>query len=210
MPAAAPKRKRPRVYRHTPPKDYPPINGETTFGPLMHPERNGQSGPRSILDERMVRGVVIGALAAGASNLVAASVALAAGHGSVTEEMIAEKRQKDPVFAEECDNAVARADSIVVQSLFHAATTGQDVAAMIFWLKNRQPHLWRDMRQIDVTVPDLPGALRTAAERARARREAIAAALRAEAIPAEVVGTQALVPFVPGGNGKSGNGNGHG
>jgi len=39
----------------------------------------------------------------------------------------------------------------VVESLYRKALTG-DVAACCFWLKNRRPHEWRDVHQIDQAV----------------------------------------------------------
>lgn len=162
-------------------------------------------GGASAIDDPKLRGVLVGAIAAGASNLIAASIAMASGFKNVTEEMVADRRLNDPAFKEECDNAVGRSDALVAMSLFTKATRGEDVTAMIFWLKNRQPHLWRDRKELEVNIPDIPGTLRSAAERARERRRRLMESIRTDAIPVEVT---SLVPFEPGGNGHGGNGHG--
>jgi hypothetical protein len=108
---------------------------------------------------------------------------------------------------ERVEDARAQADEVVVKSLYTKATIDKDTTAMIFWLKNRQPHLWRDRKELEVAIGDVQGMLRTAAERARERKRVMLEAIRRDAITTKVVGgeSSALVPFVPGGNG----GNGH-
>lgn len=155
--------------------------------------------------------MVVGAIAAGAPYSVAASIAYAQGF-PVTPDMIASKKRDDRAFAEELDQCAARSDALVALSLYRKATSGQDTTAMIFWLKNRQPHLWRDRKELEVNIPDITGTLREAAEAARERKRQMLAALveKDGAIEAEIVESgngKALVPFIPGGNG---NGNGHG
>ncbi len=50
------------------------------------------------------------------------------------------------------------ADDLVEDSLFRLATGGDgiapNVAACIFWLKNRRPQLWRDRAQHEVSGPE--------------------------------------------------------
>jgi hypothetical protein len=43
------------------------------------------------------------------------------------------------------------ADERVVHALYHRALNGSDTAT-IFWLKNRQPKLWRDKHEVSVNV----------------------------------------------------------
>ena len=154
----------------------------------------------SLLDDPKVRGMVIGAIAAGAPYSVAASIAYAQGF-PVTSDMIACKKRDDRAFAEELNDCAARSDSLVALSLYRKATAGQDTTAMIFWLKNRQPHLWRDRKELEVNIPDITGTLRAAADAVRERKRVLLELVKQDAI--EVEG--ALVPFV-----GSGNGNGHG
>ncbi len=45
------------------------------------------------------------------------------------------------------------ADAKVVQALYKNALGG-DTTAMIFWLKNRQPHDWRDKRDLSLETPE--------------------------------------------------------
>lgn len=160
----------------------------------------------SVLDDPIVRGIVVGAIAAGATTPIAASIAIAQGF-HVSADMIRKKKLDDEIFREELDTAAARSDSMVVLSLYRKATQGQDTTAMIFWLKNRQPHFWRERRELEIHIPDITGTLRSAAERARERKKLMLEAVEAEAITIE----SEIEPFVPGSNGSNGNGNdGHG
>lgn len=161
----------------------------------------------SLLDDPKVRGMVVGAIAAGAPYSVAASIAYAQGF-PVTPDMIAGKKRDDPAFADELDQCASRSDALVALSLYRKATSGQDTTAMIFWLKNRQPHLWRDRKELEVNIPDITGTLRLAADAARERKRALLELVKKDAIDVEVEG--AIVPFIPGGNGNGNGGNGHG
>lgn len=170
------------------------------------------------IDDPKIRGIIVGAIAAGATVRVAASIAMAAGY-DVPESMIHERKAQDSKFRRELETAAARSDAHVALSLYRKATQGDgDTTAMIFWLKNRQPHLWRDRKELEIAIPDVTGTLRSAAERARERRRQMMEAMKAGAVPAEVVEATndeggAIVPFspdVPGGNGNGNGGNGHG
>jgi hypothetical protein len=151
----------------------------------------------SMLDDPTVQGIVVGAVSAGATLRIAASIAYAQGF-SVTEEMIAQKKVSDPQFKETLDTCALKSDSMVAVSLYRKATVGEDTTAMIFWLKNRQPKFWRDRRELEVLVPDITGTLRSAADAARERKRLMLEAMQKDAI------TVSVVPQLP-----DGNGNGH-
>lgn len=156
----------------------------------------------SRIDDPKVRGIVLGALGAGASYKIAAQLA------DVGERTIHDRKAIDPAFREECENAPERSDAYVTLSLFRKATGDgpQSVAACIFWLKNRRPDVWRERTELQVAIGDIPARLEEAAQRARARR-----ALLPGVITAEVI--EEATDFVAdpdlGGNGNGHNGNGH-
>jgi hypothetical protein len=52
-------------------------------------------------------------------------------------------------YREELDNSVVRANAKVAAKLFRKATEGDDLSAMIFWLKTRAK--WRDKVEEGVT-----------------------------------------------------------
>jgi hypothetical protein len=52
-------------------------------------------------------------------------------------------------FREELDRGSIEATAKVAQSLFNMATTGNNVAAAIFWMKARAG--WREKRQIELS-----------------------------------------------------------
>jgi len=51
--------------------------------------------------------------------------------------------KKNPSFLQALKRGKLKADYIIARSLFEKAKSG-DTTAMIFWLKNRRPDLWRD------------------------------------------------------------------
>lgn len=55
--------------------------------------------------------------------------------------------KKHPDFAQALKRGKLKADFQITQSLYQKAKNG-DTTAMIFWLKNRQPDLWRDKHDI--------------------------------------------------------------
>lgn len=59
----------------------------------------------------------------------------------------------DPDFSDSLKEAKDHSDSNVVQSLYQKACGG-DTTAMIFWLKNRQRHSWRDKVDHEMSGPD--------------------------------------------------------
>lgn len=99
---------------------------------------------------------ILGALAAGADVGIASSIV------NVSSQAVYGLRKRDPKFAEAMDAARALADEKVVRALFQLATKGNNVTAMIFWLKNRRPHEWRDRRDFEVSGPE-GGAIAAAA-----------------------------------------------
>jgi len=60
-----------------------------------------------------------------------------------------------PEFSGAVKKGRAISDMAVVDSLYNRAISG-DVTAMIFWLKNRRPAEWRDMKEskVDVTITE--------------------------------------------------------
>ncbi len=89
---------------------------------------------------------IIGALGAGAD------VALAGAIVGCTRQAIYKLRTREPEFAERMDEARSLADEKVIRSLYEMATKEHNVTACIFWLKNRQPGVWRDRHDIDITT----------------------------------------------------------
>lgn len=92
---------------------------------------------------------------------------------NVTETTINNWKKSQPSFFESIKRGKQYADAMVAKSLFHRATGYQhsavkifndqgeplivpyterfppDTTAAIFWLKNRQPALWRDKQEVD-------------------------------------------------------------
>jgi hypothetical protein len=74
---------------------------------------------------------------------------------------------RDPVFKEGVSEARNFADEIVVKRLYDKCREG-DTKAIIFWLKNRKRHEWRDRHEVDVSTDrDIATLLRAARERVR-------------------------------------------
>jgi hypothetical protein len=152
-----------------------------------------------------VRGVIVRAIAAGATLPVAAQIA------KVGASTISDRKAKDEKFREECDMARANVAAIVGMTIISCAMRAGtdrmkpgDAALLIFAAKNLDPQKWRDRKELEVMVDDVPGALRTAAERARETKQRMLDSLRNGAVTAEIV------PFVASGNGNGNGGNGHG
>jgi len=80
---------------------------------------------------------VVGALQAGAD------MALAAHLVGVTREALYQYGRKHPEAQARFNEARARADDIIVKTLYDKAKNG-DTTAIIFWLKNRRSAEWRD------------------------------------------------------------------
>ncbi|MFM0101986.1 terminase [Paraburkholderia rhynchosiae] len=66
----------------------------------------------------------------------------------VSRATINEWKKQHPEFADALRAGKDIADSLVARSLYDKARGG-DTTAMIFWLKNRQKHAWRDRHEID-------------------------------------------------------------
>ena len=91
-------------------------------------------------------------------------IEILAGFGLTEEEIAAvlgvcrttlvrwKKRSKD--FEEALKRGKAKADLLIVKSLYSRATEEHDTTAQIFWLKNRQPDRWRDRRDMTLAGPD--------------------------------------------------------
>ena len=76
---------------------------------------------------------------------------------------LCEWRKQSPKIDEVLKVSTEVADLAVEAALFAKATTGGDVTAMIFWLKNRKPREWRDKQDIELKASrivindDVPG-----------------------------------------------------
>ncbi len=57
--------------------------------------------------------------------------------------------KKNPVFLQALKRGKLKADAQITKSLYEKAKNG-DTTAMIFWLKNRRPDLWRDKREVEI------------------------------------------------------------
>ena len=97
---------------------------------------------------------------------------------NVQESTINNWKKKHPAFLESINRGKHQADATVAQSLYKRATGythpevkvfnnqgeiithevvkhhAPDPASMFFWLKNRQPKMWRDKQDIDHTSSD--------------------------------------------------------
>lgn len=139
---------------------------------------------------------VIGAFAAGSDWALAARIL------EIPRSTLRRAIEADAALLERVKDAQAQADEVVIKSLYTKATVDKDVTAMIFWLKNRRPQEWRDRKELEVAVADIPGALRTAAERARERKRLMGETILAEVVAADTSnGNGRVVPSVQGGNG---------
>ena len=93
----------------------------------------------------------------------------------VSEQTVNSWKKNHPTFLESIKSGKLQADALAAQSLFKRATgyvgkktvtathegvvtdtrvvddyVGPDTGAAIFWLKNRQPSLWRDKKEIEM------------------------------------------------------------
>jgi hypothetical protein len=71
----------------------------------------------------------------------------------VTDRTIRTWKKKHPAFAAAAEQGKLPADGEVANSLYNRAISG-DVTACIFWLKNRQPIVWRDRLNHEHTGKD--------------------------------------------------------
>jgi hypothetical protein len=162
------------------------------------------------IDNERCRALIVGAMSMGATLRDAASVCVSAGY-DVRVSMISERKAQDEKFREEIDTGVARNITLLEMALNNIALNGKEegarVRALEFCLKNRAPQKWRDRKELEVTVGDIPGKLREAAERARERKllwmkDAVTAVLVKDGAASEII------PFVAKGGNGNGNGNG--
>ena len=111
--------------------------------------------------------------------LLGATDASIANFFNVTETTINNWKLDYPTFFESIKAGREEADAKVAQSLYNRALgyvgkktitatnqgeitdvkvvdeyVGADTTAAIFWLKNRQPHIWRDKKEVDNTSSD--------------------------------------------------------
>ena len=108
------------------------------------------------------RQMILGALRSGADMRMAARAV------GVTRQAIGKLMRRSPAFKEEVDEARSFADERIVKTLYDIAMSG-NVTAMIFWLKNRKRHEWRDRHEIEhehTIKSDIVGALREGRRRA--------------------------------------------
>ena len=56
--------------------------------------------------------------------------------------------KKNPSFLQALKRGKLKADFQITKSLYDKAKAG-DTTAIIFWLKNRRPDLWRDRQQVE-------------------------------------------------------------
>jgi hypothetical protein len=73
----------------------------------------------------------------------------------VSHELIRRHRLSDPTFEDEEIQAIAEAIGVVEDALFRTATKG-NTTAQIFFLTNRAPEKWRDMRRRPDEPPPAP------------------------------------------------------
>ena len=89
------------------------------------------------------RGQVVAALRVGAD------VGMAARAVGVCRAALYKLMERDSTFKEEVDEARSFADEVIVKRLYEKAKDG-DVKAIVFWLKNRKRHEWRDRHEHQV------------------------------------------------------------
>ncbi len=174
-----------------------------------------RSAFRGSIDDERVRRRVIGLIGTGATIETAASIL------GISAATIYDRKAKDPEFRANCAGARAEITSILASTAVAAARRvgteaerPSDHVMLIFCLKNFDPLHWRDRKELEVQIGDIPGALREAAERARERKRLRAAVVLecADCTPTgkcERHTANEIVPFVAaGGNGSGGNGHG--
>jgi hypothetical protein len=139
---------------------------------------------------------LVGAFEAGADWALGAKIL------SVPRSTLLAAVKRDEDLAARVEDARAAADEVVIKALYTKATVDKDTTAMIFWLKNRRPQQWRDRKELEVAIGDIPGALRTAAEHARERKRLMCATILGEVVTVDDAnGNGQIVPSVPGGYG---------
>ena len=79
----------------------------------------------------------------------ATNTSIAAALG-VHVDTVIEWRKIYPAFSDAVKTAKERADDQVESALYHNANVKHNVAAQIFWLKNRRPDKWRDKIEHEV------------------------------------------------------------
>lgn len=87
----------------------------------------------------------LAALARGARRGDAAAIA------EVTMRTVNEHMKKDPAFAAACAEAEVAACDVIEDALWETARSGH-MTAMMFWLQNRAPDRWKDMRRVEKKV----------------------------------------------------------
>lgn len=174
----------------------------------------GKPDLRSVqrIDDEGVRGIVAGAIAAGATIETAAHIA------KVSPAVIYDRKAKDEEFRVACDQARAKTTALLGMTAVKVALTNghpQQATMLIFCLKNFDPVHWRDRRELEVAVGDISSTLREAADEARARRTLrLASAVDVEIVEeeggegGEDVTFKATPPDGSNGNGSNGNGSG--
>jgi len=75
----------------------------------------------------------------------------AAAAAEINVSTVAAYRKKDPAFAAAETEAETQASEVIESALWDLARGGH-LTAIMFWLQNRAPDRWRDMRQISKTV----------------------------------------------------------
>ncbi len=143
-----------------------------------HCKDHGQTTPvrRYVKLDDIKKNDVVKAIKAGMGKAEAAAVV------GVSRQTLYDHEQKHPEFREQVGDAQRGAVGAVENAL-HAKALGGNVTAMIFFLKNRSPDQWRDMKTGEV-VRAMEARLRPALFRAmetagisRQQLEAVAVAL---------------------------------
>jgi hypothetical protein len=125
----------------------------------------------------------------------------------VSEDLIEKLVKEDPEFHRALEFAEEQANEMIEDSLFQKAMSG-NTTAILFWLMNRKPDVWKDMRKV---VGDDPASrelmTQTLQRLAMTLRES---SPKQQAQVMQMIDAQASVvppkPTPPNGNG---NGNGH-
>lgn len=79
---------------------------------------------------------------------------------SIQESTLNLWKEKHPEFMEALREGKENADDQIAKSLYEKAKGG-DTTAMIFWLKNRRKHHWRDKHNYELTGTGEGGAIET-------------------------------------------------
>lgn len=160
----------------------PAPRGRDLLNRVLLPWRAPHGAELAPLTELQV-GQVLGVFATGGTESMAARQA------GISERALRWHQEQASEFADLVAEAKGLADNAVQQSLFLNAVESNNVAAQIFWLKNRAGWADRSTVSADLKITVLPGIVNRSMD-----PDVMERARRAMALDAEVERQQSLLP----------------